>query len=432
VTGFCFDARRIEPGQCFVALSGGARDGHDFVAQAMAGGASAAITERPLDLALPQLQVGDSLVAMADIAKRVRAGFPAPVVGITGSCGKTSTKEMLKCLLGGDRAHATSGNWNNRIGVPMTLFDLDPDAHDFAVIEAGINQPGEMVLLGEMIEGDLTIVTNIGPAHLELLGSLDGIAREKSMLAASARSDSPVVLPASVLQYRAFVPMAKRCLVLAEEGEAVPVPGRSLVHFRQRACGDGQAIKLCLLGQNFRIETTSRGIATNAALAILAARELGLAHSDLVERIARWRPKSTRGRIVHDSGNFYYIDCYNANPASMRDALLAFSHAAPENMPRLYLLGAMNELGLQAEAMHAGIGRDLRLRSMDRVVFVGPAALADAYLRGALEGGASVAQLEAVENVEALKFAVAEFSGALFLKGSRSFRLEEVLPESIL
>ena len=156
ITGFCFDARQLKSGECFVALSGGARDGHAFTAQAAELGAGALLVERPQSVALPQLIVDDSLLAMGAIGAGVRQRFDPPVVGITGSCGKTSTKEMLRVLLGEPRTHATAGNWNNRIGVPMTLFGLDADQHDFAVVEAGINQPGEMAELGTMIEADLT------------------------------------------------------------------------------------------------------------------------------------------------------------------------------------------------------------------------------------------------------------------------------------
>jgi UDP-N-acetylmuramoyl-tripeptide--D-alanyl-D-alanine ligase len=428
VSGFCFDARLLEPGQCFVALSGATRDGHEFVAQAKERGACAAITERAIDLALPQLVVADSLLAMGRIAGRVRSDFAGPVVGVTGSCGKTSTKEMLKHLLGGECVHATAGNWNNRIGVPMTLFELSTGQHVFAVIEAGINQPGEMALLGEMICGDLTIITNIGPAHLELLGSLEGIAEEKSKLAALAQNDSPIILPASVLGYDAFAPMMYRCQVLAEETEAVPEGVRSVVRYKVRAVEDGRSTEVGLLGESFKIETTSKGIATNAALAILAAIELGVPKSMLAERIAQWRPEATRGRIVRGDETFHYIDCYNANPASMRDALAAFVDAAPSKLPRLYVLGAMDELGGQAETMHTEIGCSLELREGDRALFVGTKAMTAAYFRGALESGASASHLECAENVDQLKSTVAEFHGALFLKGSRSYQLENLLP----
>ena len=210
IEGLCFDARQIKPGQCFIALKISARDGHEFLEQAVRGGAVAAIVENPKPIALPQLKVSDSLVALGAIGAALRSKFSKPVVAITGSCGKTSTKEMLRCLLGEDRTHATAGNWNNRIGVPMTLSGLDSKQQDFAVIEAGINQPDEMVQLGGMIQADLNVLTNIEAAHLELLSSLENIASEKSFLTELAKPGSPIILHVDALRYNAFKKLAHR------------------------------------------------------------------------------------------------------------------------------------------------------------------------------------------------------------------------------
>ncbi|MGB0408695.1 MAG: UDP-N-acetylmuramoyl-tripeptide--D-alanyl-D-alanine ligase [Opitutales bacterium] len=426
----CFDARKLEPGECFVALSSGSRDGHEFVAQAEEKGAAAAITERVLDLPLPQLVVADSLLAMGAIARDLRAKFTRPVVGITGSCGKTSTKEMLRLLLGETLTHATAGNWNNRIGVPMTLYGLNEKAHQFAVIEAGINQPGEMQLLGEMIRADLTILTNIGPAHLELLGSLDGIASEKARLAGCALAGSPIILPADALQYDAFAELRARCIVLAGDDAPLPNGLRGLVRYSSKP-GDGASRRLYVDGHEYLVHTASEGIAANAALALVAARELGVEEADLARRIRLWRPEGNRGRIVVEEKDLYYIDCYNANPASMQDALSAFFKAAPESMPRLLVLGAMNELGSSALDLHTEVGRHLALRREDAACFVGPDALTRAYAAGALAAGAAASQLQRVKNTGELKSIVAEFSGALFLKGSRSYQLEALLSDSL-
>jgi len=430
IKGFAFDARQLKPGECFVALSGGVRDGHDFIEQAIERVAAAAITERVLDVGLPQLVVADSLLAMGAIGADFRQQFKRPVVGITGSCGKTSTKEMLRRLLGEERTHATAGNWNNRIGVPMTLFGLDPRQQDFAVIEAGINQPGEMALLGAMIRADLTILTNIGPAHLELLGSLDGIASEKSQLARLAASDSPIILPVGALAYAAYFEMRERCIVLAGETQSVPDGVRRVVRFSSKPSA-GMSRTLRVGADQYCVHSTSAGMAANSALAIVAAQELGVDPRLLTERIGAWRPESTRGRIIEQGGNFFYIDCYNANPASMADALLAFCEAAPTGLARCFVLGVMNELGSATKELHRSLGQQVQLRSEDRAYFVGPGAITACYLTGAMEAGACAAQLECAENVGEIKSAVADFTGALFLKGSRSHQLEKLLPESI-
>lgn len=427
IDGFCFDARQIQPGQCFIALSGGLRDGHDFITQAAQGGAVAALVETPRTLALPQLQVTDSLAALGAIASAVRSQFSKPVVGITGSCGKTSTKEMLRQLLGAARTHATAGNWNNRIGVPMTLFGL----------EDGINQPGEMSELGNMIRADLSILTNIGDAHLELLGSREKIAAEKSLLMARAAEGSPIILPVDVLRYAACNALAARAIVLVEEGHSPPSSAvRQQVRYRIESVATvglpilrGQSVLLD--GQCYRIASPSRGIALNAALAIVAARELGIGESVIRERIEGWRPSADRGRIASLDAQTFYIDCYNANPSSMADALDAFVRSVPPDVPRFYILGAMNELGETAAGQHSAIGRLLTLRPQDRVAFVGPAPLTEAYEAGALAAGADAHQVEKVEEIEKIKSTVAEFEGSLFLKGSRSYHLEQLIPKKL-
>jgi len=449
IEGFCFDARQIQPGQCFVALSGGARDGHDFIEQAAKGGAIAAIVETAKPIELPQLQVSNTLAALGAIGAAVRSQFKNPVVGITGSCGKTSTKEMLRSLLGEDRTHATAGNWNNRIGVPMTLFGLDPSQQDFAVIEAGINQPDEMAQLGKMIQADLNLLTNIGAAHLELLGSLGNIAEEKSLLAQHAVPDSPIILPAEVLRYPAYSQLAHRAIVLLPESEPAPDSSvRGIVRYSIVAQASlpvspspekqsGMPLPLLSLvvsieNQTYRIASPSRGIATNAALAIVAAKHLGISEADIRERIEAWRPSGTRGRIETLGAQAFYIDCYNANPSSMADALEAFSGSTPQDVAHFYILGAMNELGHSAPAQHEAIGRLLQLRLQDRVAFIGSDELTQAYEAGALAAGATNAQVERAENIEKVKSTVAQFQGAIFLKGSRSYQLEKLLPKEIL
>jgi UDP-N-acetylmuramoyl-tripeptide--D-alanyl-D-alanine ligase len=436
VSGFCFDARQIRAGQCFVALSGGARDGHDFIEQAASGGAAAALVESFRPVALPQLQVANTLQALGAIATQVRAQFKHPVVGITGSCGKTSTKEILRCLLGHERTHATAGNWNNQIGVPMTLFGLDEHQQDFAVIEAGINQPGEMSLLGQMIRADLNILTHIGPAHLELLDTLDNVAQEKSQLLVQAAAETPIILPAAALRYSAYAAFAHRSVVLLPLGE--PVPELEVQQLIPYEIADSRSEErgppsqqLILDAQNYCIASPSRGIAANAALAIVAAKSLGITDSAIRNRLKTWRPTGNRGRIIVRGQQSFYVDCYNANPSSMADALDAFVRSASPDVVHTYILGGMNELGPNAVIQHEAIGRRLKLRPQDIAVFVGPSELTHAYAAGAREAGATHSQLTCVENIEHIKSQFTQTSGAIFLKASRSYQLEKLLPSDI-
>ncbi|MEM7792506.1 MAG: UDP-N-acetylmuramoyl-tripeptide--D-alanyl-D-alanine ligase [Verrucomicrobiota bacterium] len=427
ISGFCFDARKIENGQCFIALSSGTGDGHDFVSQAEKGGASALLVERTVDVDLPQLVVDDTLEAMAKIAQRIRSLFRHPVVGITGSSGKTSTKEMMRSLLGIEKTHTNRGNWNNRIGVPMTLFGLDNECHVYAVVEAGINQPKEMSALGEMIKANLCVITNIGPAHLELLGSLEGIALEKSLLFEKAAPDAEMILTADTFEYEAFSRFADRSIVLANEGEEVSPEPKRVIRYAIESDLPGQT-RVSLESESFHLATASKGIATNAALAITAARYLGISETQIKEQIEQWQPAEDRGQWITAGDQSFYVDCYNANPASMADAIEAFVLSSDASRPRGYILGAMNELGDAAVEWHKKSGGCLQLREIDHAWFIGPSALISAYAAGAISNGADAEQIHLFEDVEKAKSSVAQFSGDLFLKGSRSYQLEKLLP----
>jgi UDP-N-acetylmuramoyl-tripeptide--D-alanyl-D-alanine ligase len=308
----------------------------------------------------------------------------------------------------------------------MTLFGLDQSQQDFAVIEAGISQPGEMRQLSEMIQADLNVLTNIGAAHLELLGSLDNIAAEKSLLAQHATADSSIILPADALRYPAYAKLAERAIIILPEGAPAPkLPVRQIV--RYQIVGQTVSIE----GQSYKIASPSRGIATNAVLAIVAAKQLGIAEGDIRERIEAWRPSGHRGCIETLAAQTFYIDCYNANPTSMADALEAFARSAPQDVAHYFILGAMNELGTTAASQHEAIGRMLPLRPQDRVVFIGPSELTQCYEVGAIAAGASAAQILSTEKIEKIKSTVVEFEGAIFLKGSRSYQLEQLLPKEI-
>ena len=420
IKGFCFDTRKIREGDCFLALSHGIRDGHDFIDEAIKNGAIAAIVERPVEFPIPQLIVSDTVLALGALGSVARSRFKGSILGITGSCGKTSTKDMLKRLLGESRTHATAGNWNNRIGVPMTLSGLGKQK--FAVIEAGINEPGEMELIGQMIRADWVVVTGIGAAHLEKLGSLDRVAREKSELIRQARPHVKVVLPFAAYRMSAFREFAGCSIVLAEENESVLPEPDSIIRYSQTACG------VKLFDTDFPVESASCGIRSNAALAITVAHRLGVPLEVIRKRMIGWQPAADRGRIIHLDRQTFYIDCYNANPSSMLDALSAFKTLMREELPRGYILGVMDELGTSAAELHRKVGEALQLRKQDRVWLVGGEDRAIAY-RSGIESR-YFNQVILSGSVKKIKSDVAQFKGALFLKGSRSCRLEQFLPES--
>lgn len=430
--GFSVDSRRLEPGQAFVALKTERRDGHEFLGAALKAGASAAIVARADSrVALPQLVVGNPLEALQAVAGEHRRRFRGTVVGITGSAGKTSTKELVWLLLGGEQAGvlATEANLNNQIGVALTLCRLDPENHRFAVVEAGISAPGEMGPLARMIDPDIALVTLVGPAHLSGLGSLESVAREKAVLARSVRKGGTCVFPASCEAYAAFRSLSEQdCLVVEPAGSLAgrrPREGRA--RFTASHSGELTTVSVAFGPPPpvvARLCRTTDGMAQNAALAICAALRAGVARDDVGRRLVSWRPSPLRGEWRVSDGRRVYLDCYNANPASMADALAAFGAVAPPDEPRLYVIGCMEELGPDSQRYHVELGRSLALRGGDRLVAVG--SHAGSVRAGALEGGAGPSQVEVADSIEPFSAQLASFRGSVFVKGSRRHELERV------
>ncbi len=426
------DTRQIRAGQVFVALKTDKRDGHDFLATAQLAGAGAALVSRAdLSVSLPQLVVADPLTAFQAIAREHRSTFRGPVIGVSGSAGKTSTKNLLALLLGDEAGGvlATEGNLNNHLGVPLTLTRLDPSKHTFAVIEAGISGPGEMAPLAAMISPDLTINTLVAPAHVEALGSLEGVAREKAVLPAAVRSGGVAIFPEQSRQFAGFRDLNVPTLVIEHADVLRPAaPPKDRVYFTVTNRDDETAIAIAY-GMPpplvFTLRRVSAGMAQNAVLAICAALRLGVEPATIQGRLAGWQPAKLRGELRREDGRLLYLDCYNANPAAMGDALDAFYAVAPESEPRLLVIGCMGELGPESPMYHRALGREIHLRRGDHLMVIGDDA--EAVRQGTLESAISPSQVEVVTSLEPVKARLAGFRGAVFIKGSRRYQLESIL-----
>jgi UDP-N-acetylmuramoyl-tripeptide--D-alanyl-D-alanine ligase len=436
LAGFTMDTRQLRAGQVFVALKTGKRDGHEFLAAAERAGASAAIVAvANATLSLPQLVVADPLAAFQAIAREHRRAFKGPVIGISGSAGKTSTKNLLALLLGGEAGGvlATEGNLNNHLGVPLTLTRLDPATHKFAVIEAGIGGPGEMKPLADMIEPDLAIITLVAAAHTQELGGLEGVAREKAVLPAAIRPQGVAIFPKQCTQYAPFRDMFVNQLVLERSAVLRPATGpRHTIEFNvlQRAT---ETVVVIAYGPPppamFKLPRMTDGMAENAALALTAAMHLGVAPAVLQSRLSAWTPAPLRGEIRHENGRLLYLDCYNANPASMADALGLFHAIAPAAEPRLYIIGCMEELGAEAVPEHHALGRLMGLRNNDHLIVIGTHA--NQVCAGVLEQGDLTRQIQIASSLETIAGVLAEWRGAVFLKGSRRYQLEKTLSGAV-
>jgi UDP-N-acetylmuramoyl-tripeptide--D-alanyl-D-alanine ligase len=386
--GVSIDTRTLQPGDLFIALTD-VRDGHDFVAAALAKGAAAAMVSRipdglPADA--PLLIVDDVLLALGRLGMAARARTRARVVGVTGSVGKTSTKEMLRAILGGQgRVHAAEASYNNHWGVPLTLARM-PEDTEFAVIEIGMNHPGEIEPLSRLAAPHVALITTVAPAHLEAFSSIEGIAQEKATIFRG-------LVPGGTAIVNADLPVTPILLAEAAAARAHTLrfgsaKGADWHLDSARICDDTTVVQAHAAGAPllFKVSTPGRHFALNALGALAAAAALGANPVIASHDIGRWVPPSGRGtreRIVTDlvdETHFDLIDdAFNANPASLAAALDVLIAAQPTHGMgsvgdgrRIAVLGDMLELGGTELDLHRAIARHPGLAAITTIHCVGP------------------------------------------------------------
>ncbi len=435
IRGFSIDSRILKQGEIFVALETERRDGHNYLNSAKNRRASGALVSRIDEkVDLPQLLVENTLQSLQKIAAEWRRRFPGPVIGITGSCGKTSTKELLALLLGDAGVHKTRANLNNQIGVPLTLLEIDPTHHRYALVEAGSNTPGEIELLAKLIDSTQSLITGVAPAHLENFGTVENIAHEKAQLGRFTRADGTVVFPHSCSRYASFHDFSATSMILVPEGVSGPlsIPESNVVHWRARRGSLQMSGCRMTLRQppsrekTFEVPPCSPGMVANSALAVVMAMMLGRSEEAVQDGLRKWRPAPFRGELREIGEKRFYVDCYNANPASMADALIAFTQSTAAELSRMYILGCMAELGEQAPQLHREVGALIRLNAGDRVLIIGEEARY--FQNGMVEAGNSIEQITVLESLDEAREILENFEGAIFLKGSRAYGLEALVP----
>ena len=416
------DTRTPSPDSLFVALKGENFDAHNFLEQAKAQGAAAAVVRRgtPPVEGLPFFEVEDTLDALGLLGRARRRMLPegTPVVAITGSSGKTSTKEMIRAALGARyRVHATSRNLNNRIGVPLTILSA-PDDTEALVVEAGASVPGEIAKLRDIIEPTIAVITNIGYAHVEGFGSLEGVIAEKLSLLDRA----PVAIIGSGPD--AMWPEARR------RTQVIPAAlgGKSsddalLDRYLDRdghpqiALDSGEKITLPALGIH-QLE--------NAQIALAVAQRAGVEHDAAVRALVGLELPEGRGDVREIGGMVVIDDTYNANPASLRRAVQTADWLARrQRRPLVVVVGTMLELGPESARLHAEAAREIAQRQPALVAAVGSFARAFEPLREAL-GGRLITAADAVSLGPKLK-SVLRGNELVLLKASRGIALERVL-----
>ncbi|HET7204190.1 MAG TPA: UDP-N-acetylmuramoyl-tripeptide--D-alanyl-D-alanine ligase [Steroidobacteraceae bacterium] len=416
------DSRAMEAGALFVALAGDRFDGHDFVADVGRCGAAGALVSRRVEAALPQVVVRDTLVALSRFAHAWRRSFRGPVVGITGSNGKTTVKEMAGAILAElGPCLVTQGNLNNHIGVPLTLCRLD-DTHRCAVIEMGANHPGEIAHLAALARPDVGLVINAGPAHLEGFGGLDGVARGKGELLEALDTAGTAVINADDRFATFWHGLARRAGRVVTFGlrERADV---SASHVRSRLgdAGFATSFELSTPEGKRTIELALAGEhnVMNALAATAAAMAAG-ASLDAVQRgLQSMRAVAGRLEVKHARGGARLIDdAYNANPGSLRVGLRALADVPGE---RWLVLGEMAELGDEGPRLHAEMGAFARECGVTRLLAVGAGAGPAVQAFGA--GASWYPSTE--ELIAALEPDLHE-GLTIYVKGSRVNRLERV------
>ncbi len=423
--GVSTDSRNVAPGSLFVALRGERFDAHAFLADVAAKGAAAVVVEElPAGWTLPALVVPDTLAALGQIATYWRRQYTLPVIGVTGSNGKTTVKEMISAIMAasfGDEGRlATRGNLNNEIGVPLTLFRLEA-AHQAAVIEMGMNHPGEIARLTRIAEPTIGLVNNAQREHQEFMHTVEAVARENGAVIAGLHAGGVAVFPSD----DEFTPIwqglaqGRRCITFGFDAAA-----NVSATFRPGDFGSELEVTIRATGMaddSFDVKLSAAGLhnVRNALAAIACATAAGISRGAIIHGLEAFAPVSGRlQKKVAACGATVIDDSYNANPDSVRAAIDVLAKAAA---PRLLVLGDMGEVGNQGQQFHEEIGAYARARGIDHVLATGVLAR---HLLG--PGARHFEQFD--ELLAALDQQLGSKSDATVLvKGSRFMKMERVV-----
>ncbi|MBD8881553.1 UDP-N-acetylmuramoyl-tripeptide--D-alanyl-D-alanine ligase [Rhodanobacter sp. 7MK24] len=418
VGGVAIDTRKIKPGDLFVAFKGEHVDGHDYLAQAQAAGAAGALVARKVDSPLPQVLVDDVETALGDLASAVRAQRHARVIGITGSNGKTTVKMLTAAILSlHGRTHVNTGSFNNEIGLPLTLLSMPEDA-EYAVLEMGAGKPGDIAYLAAIARPEIGLVNIIAPAHLERMGSVEGVAETKGALYQALPADGVAIINADDAFAGFFSGL---------------VGSRRVLRFglEHKADLSAESLELHADGSRFVLVTPQGKAAVDFALPgrhnvanALAAASIALALDVPLDTIVAGlqQARAVTGRlrrIVLTGGGTLIDDSYNANPSSMAAAIETLALAQGE---RWLVLGDMAELGADARALHAGVGAKAREHGIERLFAVG--VLGAAAVEAFGDGGEHFA--DKVSLIAALQSGL-HGGVTCLVKGSHSAGMEQVV-----
>ena len=425
VTAVCTDSRKLTASSLFIPWVGEKFDGHDFIGAALDAGAAGCLCAKlPVDLRADKfyIKVADTRLALKALATHYRDKFNIPFVQITGSVGKTTTKEMIAAVLGAKyRVLKTPENFNNDIGTPLTLLGLEPE-HQAAVIETGMNHFGEIEYLGEMVKPDIAVISNIGDAHIEYLGSREGILKAKSEVFRHLKPDGIAVLNGDdALLNSLDLPFTTvRC------GQSEHCDVRVVDIADHGVAGITCTVKTAKGTYELSIPAPGEHMVYSASMAVAIAEALGLSHEEIVRGVAAYEPSGSRMRVIHlPGGRFLLDDCYNANPQSVTAALEILAKTECER--KVAVLGDMGELGNLTDQAHYNMGALAAMLGIDFVVAIG--AKASRIADGTAQSGGSVLHFATRE--EAMPELHAQFGPgtAMLVKASHAMHFGAIVEE---
>jgi UDP-N-acetylmuramoyl-tripeptide--D-alanyl-D-alanine ligase len=431
------DSRNISPKDLFVAIVGDVHDGHAFISDVVEQGTGGLLvnTEKARDLPISAWQtqniacvaVSDTTRALGDLAAFHRARTDVALIAITGSNGKTTTRQMTAAVVARKfNTLATIGNYNNQIGVPLTLLRLAP-GHRWAVVELGTNRPGEIARLAQICSADIGVITNIGPAHLEGLGSLDGVMREKGQLIEHLKAKGKAVLNADdrrVSKIAAATKRSKKDVLFFGLSESAGIRASAV---NEKASGISFSLDLPQESLTVDLKAAGQFMVTNALAAAAVGHLLGLPPAEIKAGLETFEPAWGRMNISQTASGIHVIDdTYNANPDSMKAAITTLKSLSANNRS-VFVAGDMLELGAQAESLHRQIGAWAAAANINKLRVTGE--YADAVAAGAKDAGMKSENI-LIGSQETLLDALKESlkSGDwVLVKGSRGARMDNIV-----
>ena len=417
------DSRMLTPGSMFVALRGENFDGHDYVEAAFEKGASYALVDHGDRQDKRLIFCEDTEQGFLDIAGWYRDQFSPKVVGVTGSVGKTTTKEMIASVLEAQfKTLKTEGNFNNRVGLPKTLFRLD-ESHEAAVIEMGMNQFGEISDLTRRAKPDIGVITNIGVAHIEFLGSRDGILKAKTEIRDGMKEGSPLILCGDDDKLCAFRDDRFPVILYGIDNKEAQVRAENI-----REVKGHTIFHIVTKETSFETEipTFGRHNVYNALAAYAVGKQFGMEDSVIAQALKNYVPSGMRQRVVEHHGFTVVEDCYNCGPDSLRAATAAFGSMKCEGK-KYMILGDMLELGEIADGAHYESGRFAVEKGIDAVYCCGP--LSRNTWQGAVDAGGTAYHFDTKEELTKALLPHISAGDVLWFKASHSVGLEDVIKE---